>query len=223
MAHAVDGLPTHMNSPMTCSLVRWYTEPSRRKEIYQSKTFVCFHLADELRRRGWNRIDYMTIDTEGSELELVLDFPWHDFDVRIVQVEQLSESKYLSQKGRKDAIVRHLQQFGYKLLSVYEVEQDDTDDLILTSPHVDKFLAQTLAHPRDGDYYQRQDRRHPQQPRQQSVSDYVARIGQQERQQLDQLLDMPLDEAADPQAILQRRKFLANEALKARKRKNNGT
>ena len=192
-------------------------EPSRRRDVYQNKTFTCYHLADELRKRGWNRIDYMTIDTEGSELEIVLDFPWNDFDIRVVQVEQLVETKYPSQMGRKDAIIQHLQKFGYKLLSVYQVEEGDTDDLILTR-NVDEFLAQAPAHPRDGDHYQRRDNHRPQKQLQQSKTmlDYVARMAQQERQQLDELLEMPLD-TADPQAILQRRKFLANEALKARK------
>eukprot|EP00977_Amphora_coffeiformis_P000452 scaffold114_cov175-Amphora_coffeaeformis.AAC.8 len=43
----------------------------------------------------------MTIDTEGSELSLALDFPWDEFDIRIVQIEQLDERKYAAQKGRK--------------------------------------------------------------------------------------------------------------------------
>jgi hypothetical protein len=35
---------------------------------------------------------HMTIDTEGSELDLVLDFPWNDFDGRVVQIEQLVDA-----------------------------------------------------------------------------------------------------------------------------------
>lgn len=126
-------------------------EPTRKDMIAYNRTYPCHYLADELRQRGWHRIDYMTIDTEGSELDLVLDFPWNDFDVRVVQIEQLCEDRYVAQEGRKDEIVRHLQSFGYGLLSVFAVDPFDTDDLILTR-NVDEFLAQTLSHPFDGDY-----------------------------------------------------------------------
>lgn len=126
-------------------------EPLRRHSIAHSRTYTCLHLAEELRKRGWNRIDYMTIDTEGSELSLVLDFPWNEFDVRVIQVEQLSEVKFRAQKGRKDKIIQHLQSVGYKLLSVYPVARYDTDDLILTR-NVDDFIAQTSPHKHDGDY-----------------------------------------------------------------------
>jgi Methyltransferase FkbM domain len=78
------------------------------------------------------RVDYMTIDTEGSELEIVLDFPWNDFDIRVIQIEQLVEKRYPAQAGKKQAIIQHLtsSKFNYKLLGVYEVARDDTDDLI---------------------------------------------------------------------------------------------
>lgn len=45
----------------------------------------------------------MTIDTEGSEPDIVKDFPWNDFDVRVVQIEQLLESKLLFFSSGKEA------------------------------------------------------------------------------------------------------------------------
>ena len=95
-----------------------------------------------------HRVDYMTIDTEGSEVDLVLDFPWNDFDIRVVQVEQLNVNKYPSQVGKKEKIIGHMQQFGYKLLSVFVVSKDDTDDLIFTR-HLDEYLT-LHTHERDG-------------------------------------------------------------------------
>ena len=117
----------------------------------QKKTYPCHYLADELKKRGWHQIDYMTIDTEGSELALIEDFPWNDFDIRVVQIEQLSEIRYAAQKGRKDKIIRHMESAGYKLLSVYPVATGDTDDIIMTR-NVDHFLEQAPAHKYDGDY-----------------------------------------------------------------------
>jgi Methyltransferase FkbM domain len=101
-------------------------------------------LATELKKRHMTRIDYMTIDTEGSELEIVLDFNWNDFDVRVVQIEQLVEARYPAQKGKKDRIIQHMTsaKFGYKLLGVYDVAHLDTDDLIFTR-NLDDYLSMT--------------------------------------------------------------------------------
>lgn len=130
---------------------RHSTEPTRRNTILHSRTYPCHYLAHELRQRNMHRIDYMTIDTEGSELDIVLDFPWQDFDVRIVQIEQLSPFKFKAQVGRREKIQQHLEGLGYKLLSNYAVARYDTDDLIFIR-NVDEFVAQTSPHMQDGDY-----------------------------------------------------------------------
>ena len=75
-------------------------------------------------------VDYMTIDTEGSEVSIIQDFPWNDFDVRVVQIEQLNELEYPAQVGKKDKIIQHMTSFNYTLLSVFVVAERDTDDLI---------------------------------------------------------------------------------------------
>ena len=147
----------------------------------------------------------MTMDTEGSELDLVLDFPWDEFDVRIVQIEQLVESKYTAQRGRKDKILKHLEKFGYKLLSVYGVDPYDTDDLILTR-NVDEFLAQTPQNQRDGDYTEKRRTNHQ--------HSFMAQTNERDQQLLKQIISKPVDQN-DP---MQRRKFLAYEALKERRK-----
>lgn len=90
----------------------------------------------------------MTIDTEGSELEIIKDFPWHKFDIRVVQIEQLNQIMYPAQAGKKKEIIKHMQQVGYELLSVYAVEPNDTDDLIFTR-NIDRVVGMS-KHPRDG-------------------------------------------------------------------------
>lgn len=49
----------------------------------------------------------MTIDTEGSEVDIVEDFPSNEFDVRVVQVEQLSPQVYLypAQREKKNRLI----------------------------------------------------------------------------------------------------------------------
>ena len=106
-------------------------EPTRvrqKRETVQNVT--CYHLATELQAMGMRHVDYMTIDTEGTEQVIVEDFPWDEFDIRVVQIEQLNEFRYPAQRGKKDAIIQHMTKMNYTLLSVYVVARNDTDDLI---------------------------------------------------------------------------------------------
>lgn len=105
-------------------------EETRRNTKRNETVVKCYNLADELRKRGMMRVDYLTMDTEGSEVDLVLDFPWDDFDVRMVQIEQLNEGKYTGQVGKKDKIIQHMLSHGYELYNVFVVASDDTDDLM---------------------------------------------------------------------------------------------
>jgi len=91
----------------------------------------CYHLATELRSLNMHHVDYMTIDTEGTEQLIIEDFPWHEFNIRVVQIEQLNERRYPAQRGKKQAIIDFMvNKMNYTLLSVYVVAQMDTDDLI---------------------------------------------------------------------------------------------
>ena len=91
----------------------------------------CYHLATELRSINMHHVDYMTIDTEGTEQLIIEDFPWQEFNIRVVQIEQLNERRYPAQRGKKQAIIDFMvNKMNYTLLSVYVVAQMDTDDLI---------------------------------------------------------------------------------------------
>ena len=98
----------------------------------EKSVIKCYNLAEELRTRDMHTVDYMTIDTEGSEVEIVLDFPWEDFDIRVVQIEQLVAAKYPSQAGKKEKVIEHMLSHGYELFHVYVVAHQDTDDLMFT-------------------------------------------------------------------------------------------
>ena len=110
-----------------------------------TKAFQCHHLAKELKLRNMYRIDYMTIDTEGSEPEIVIDFPWNDFDVRVVQIEQLLASAFPSQNGKKEMIIAHLESFGYRLLSEFPVGSGKTTHDLIFTRNVDSILKMTGA------------------------------------------------------------------------------
>ena len=106
-----------------------YEETRLRNE--REKTVVkCYNLAEELHARKIHRVDYMTMDTEGSEVDLVVDFPWDDFDIRVVQIEQLVASRYPSQAGKKEKIIEHMLSHNYEFFKNYVVAPGDTDDLM---------------------------------------------------------------------------------------------
>ena len=105
-------------------------EPSRNQSTARVVSVKCYHLAAELRRANVRVVDYMTIDTEGSEPEIVEDFPWSQFEVSIVQIEQLDERGFPAQRGKKDRVVRHMTSQGYDFYRAYTVAVRDTEDLI---------------------------------------------------------------------------------------------
>ncbi|KOO26440.1 hypothetical protein Ctob_004642 [Chrysochromulina tobinii] len=74
----------------------------------------------------------MTIDTEGSEADIIEDFPWAEFNIEVVQIEQLHEGGYPAQRGKKARIQRAMARNGYTFLEAYEVARRDTEDLIFT-------------------------------------------------------------------------------------------
>lgn len=96
-------------------------EETRLHTKREESIVKCYNLADELRKRDMMRVDYLTMDTEGSEVDLVLDFPWDDFDVRMVQIEQLHEGRYKGQVGKKEKIIQHMISHGYELYNVFVV------------------------------------------------------------------------------------------------------
>ena len=49
---------------------------SNPRSIERKVTVPCFHLAQLLRANNLSRVDFMSIDTEGSEEGIILDFPW---------------------------------------------------------------------------------------------------------------------------------------------------
>ena len=92
-------------------------EPTRKGKMARNVDVPCYYLPDLLERHGLRRVDYLTIDTEGSELSIVEDFPWAEYDVRVVQIEQLDELRYKAQRGREGTITAHMRANGFELQS----------------------------------------------------------------------------------------------------------
>ena len=72
--------------------------------------------------------DYLTIDTEGSELSFVEDFPWTRTSAW--SRSNSSTSRYKAQRGRQARITAHMRANGFELQNRFVVQQRDTFDLI---------------------------------------------------------------------------------------------
>ena len=109
------------------------TYPTRRRASTRRRATVrCHDLSGLLKALRIDSVDLMTIDTEGSELSIVSSFPWHEHNVRVVQIESLDESAYPSQRGNRQRIGEHMNRSGYDLFATHTVSPDDTYDLIFS-------------------------------------------------------------------------------------------
>jgi len=89
----------------------------------------CHVLSDLLTRTGIRRVDYMSIDTEGSELQIIRGFPWDQFEVDVVQVEAIVRSA--EEIAVRDAIIVAMKRAGYVLDQVLDVVREQyTTDLV---------------------------------------------------------------------------------------------
>jgi hypothetical protein len=97
----------------------------------ETRAVPCFSLSRELERNNLTAIDYLAIDTEGSELSIVKTFPWSRFRVDVVQIEILDERQYHSRiRNNEKRIVRHMTHQGFSLHTRFVVSAGDTYDLM---------------------------------------------------------------------------------------------
>jgi len=110
--------------------IGWHGDPdhytSHRKPLLGKKVKVkCYTLNELLTESGIRYIDYMTVDTEGSELSLLEVFDFNLFVVDIIQIEVLMGEKEIKQKIHQLLISK-----GYDHIIDYIVTPNDTWDLI---------------------------------------------------------------------------------------------
>lgn len=79
---------------------------------------TCYDLNEVLSDQGVRHVDYLTVDTEGSELEIIKSIDFNRFDIQSISVENNYESnqfeKYLRTKGFKLVAVVGIDEFYAK-------------------------------------------------------------------------------------------------------------
>lgn len=123
----------------------WHGDPElyseHRKPLLGKKVTVkCYTLNELLTESGIRYIDYMSIDTEGSEYSIIEAFDFNLFVVDIIQIEVLMGELVLKQKIHDLLISK-----GYDHIEDYVVTPKDTWDLIYRrNVRVDMFKIEEI-------------------------------------------------------------------------------
>ncbi|KAJ3227744.1 hypothetical protein HK099_000417 [Clydaea vesicula] len=87
-------------------------------------TVPCYILNDVIEKAGFKRIDWMSVDTEGSEYDVLAAFDFGKVIIDYIQVECLTFEKVKMEK-----IINLMESRGYELFNSFVVA-DDTRDLM---------------------------------------------------------------------------------------------
>ena len=114
------GIADHVDDP------RW------TNKIDKIVTVQCVDLNNVLKEQNMFHVDYMTVDTEGSELAILKTFDFDTFDVTFVQVERNVKTK--AQRDEKDRLIRFMKSKGYGLEKVFNIGNQAVDVLFRKIP-----------------------------------------------------------------------------------------
>jgi len=105
-------------------LVDKYSD-DRKDKLTGSLTLRCHGLKQLLDFAGVNHVNFMVVDTEGSELHALKTFPWDRIHVDVVTVETLIILSELD-KGLKNQaeIIDYMKSVHYKLVNNYTISSD---------------------------------------------------------------------------------------------------
>ncbi len=80
----------------------------------QTVTVNCVRLGDVLRQHQIDKVDYLSIDTEGIEFTILQTIPLHDLDITVITIENNFTD------GR---IERYLRSKGYRLIAILSCDE----------------------------------------------------------------------------------------------------
>lgn len=102
---------------------------------HYSKTVTkvpCYTLNEVLNMTGFTKIDYMTVDTEGSEFSILNALDFSRFVITVIQVETIN-----SEVERRRAIDALLLSKGYKIIHTVDLGLDTLDVIYFRTPQAD--------------------------------------------------------------------------------------
>lgn len=99
----------------------WIEERGIEQSVSQVQ---CFPLYSILLALGKTRVDYLSLDVEGLELDVLKTIPWTKVDISVITVEFIHGAK------GKEALRNYLQDVGYKLVGEVVAERFLANDFV---------------------------------------------------------------------------------------------
>jgi hypothetical protein len=84
-------------------------EVARGRQRSHLQYAPCFPLSSLLFAINQTRVDYLSLDVEGLELEVLETIPWNELNIRVLSVE------YRHLRRGKQALINHMTSHGYRL------------------------------------------------------------------------------------------------------------
>ena len=102
-------------------------DPERNRLATPGRTVsvACLRLSTIVELFGVRHVNYMSVDTEGSELQALRSFPWSSVTVDVVGVEVITGSA--SRTEKEAAVVSYMQSVDYRLLERFAFSHDTAD------------------------------------------------------------------------------------------------
>lgn len=104
-----------------------YEDPRWHAQVGNTFEVKCVDLNTVLKENNFNHVDYMTVDTEGSEIEILETFQFHSFDITYIQVER--NVKTQKQRERRDYLIQLMKKNGYITKKVFDIGNHAVDIL----------------------------------------------------------------------------------------------
>jgi FkbM family methyltransferase len=82
------------------------------EEFSGKKNYIqvpCYKLEDVIRKQGLDKINYLNIDIEGGEIDVLKSIDFNNLDIDIIGVEN---------NYKEDEIKNYLNKFGYRLIAI---------------------------------------------------------------------------------------------------------
>ena len=115
--------------------VRW------KSNIANVHSVECVDLNVILEENNMFQVDYMTVDTEGSELAILKTFQFHRFNITFIQVERNVKTK--KQQKEKQDLIDFMQTKGYVVENIFDIGNWAVDVLFQKQAILQQSLQKT--------------------------------------------------------------------------------
>lgn len=100
-------------------------DESRKNNLVETISVACFTLTTLLELFGIRHVSYLSVDTEGSELQALKGFPWGNVTVDVVGVEVLTGRP--ERKAKESDLLSYMASVGMEIWIDHQFAEDTKD------------------------------------------------------------------------------------------------